>query len=122
MRPYKEGIYHSFNWRGWADFGTGALGDMACHTTNMPVMALELWDPIAVTAVKNPGIFENETYPGSSTLMFEFPERNGKVACKFYWYDGGNLPSDDLIAHLPEDFRKRIDDQKAGGQKRPAQL
>ncbi|MCA9037642.1 MAG: Gfo/Idh/MocA family oxidoreductase, partial [Planctomycetaceae bacterium] len=77
MRPYKEGIYHSFKWRGWVDFGTGALGDMACHTSNMPVMALELWDPIAVTAVKNPGLFEGETFPGSSSLMFEFPERNG---------------------------------------------
>lgn len=114
MRPYKEGVYHSFNWRGWADFGTGALGDMACHTTNMPVMALELWDPIAVTAVKNPGIFENETFPASSTLMFEFPERSGMVACKFYWYDGGNLPSQDLIDQLPEGFRKRIAAQQAG--------
>ena len=85
-------------------------------------MALELWDPIAVTAVKNPGIFENETFPGSTTLMFEFPERNGKVACKFYWYDGGNLPSDDLIAHLPEDFRKRIDEQKKAVGTRPARL
>jgi predicted dehydrogenase len=120
MRPYKEGVYHSFNWRGWADFGTGALGDMACHTTNMPVMALELWDPIAVTAVKNPGIFENETYPGATTLMFEFPERNGKVACKFYWYDGGNLPSAELLAHLPEGFQKRIDVQKGGGKKTSA--
>ncbi len=40
-------------------------------------MALKLWDPIAVTAVKNPGIFEGETFPGSSALMFEFPEREG---------------------------------------------
>lgn len=122
MRPYKEGVYHSFNWRGWVDFGTGALGDMACHTTNMPVMALELWDPIAVTAVKNPGIFEGETFPGSTTLMFEFPERNGMVACKFYWYDGGSLPSDDLIAQLPEGFRKQIEEQKKGGRKTSAAL
>ena len=34
MRPYKKGIYHSFNWRGVVDFGSGALGDMACHTTD----------------------------------------------------------------------------------------
>ena len=106
MRPFKEGVYHSFNWRGWVDFGTGALGDMACHTTNMPVMALKLWDPIAVTAVKNPGIFEGETFPGSSALMFEFPEREGLPACKFYWYDGGNLPGDDIISQLPETFPK----------------
>ena len=38
-------VYHPFKWRGWLDFGTGALGDMACHTTNMAVMSLELFDP-----------------------------------------------------------------------------
>ncbi|MCA9121531.1 MAG: Gfo/Idh/MocA family oxidoreductase [Planctomycetaceae bacterium] len=117
MRPFKKGVYHSFNWRGWVDFGTGALGDMACHTTNMPVMALELWDPIAVTAVKNPGIFEGETFPGSSALMFEFPKRGNLPACKFYWYDGGNLPSDDVITQLPESFQKRIQQQREGGRK-----
>ncbi|MDB4614134.1 Gfo/Idh/MocA family oxidoreductase [bacterium] len=117
MRPYKEGVYHSFNWRGWADFGTGALGDMACHTTNMPVMALKLWDPVAVTAVKNPGLFEGETFPGSSSLMFEFPEREGLPPCKFHWYDGGNLPEDSLIAQLPKRDQEKIAKQKAGGRK-----
>ncbi len=114
MRPFKEGVYHSFNWRGWLDFGTGALGDMACHTTNMPVMALKLWDPIAVTAVKNSGIVDNEQYPSNSILKFEFPERDGLVATNFYWYDGGNLPPDELIAQLPESFRKRVEEKKAG--------
>jgi hypothetical protein len=113
MRPYKEGVYHSFKWRGWVDFGTGALGDMACHTTNMPVMALKLWDPIAVTAVRNPGIFEGETYPGSSSLMFEFPEREGLPACKFYWYDGGNLPDEQILAKLPKSFLERIERQRS---------
>lgn len=114
MRPYKEGIYHAFNWRGWVDFGTGALGDMACHTANMPVMALELWDPIAVTAVKNPGIYAGETFPGSTMLKFEFPSRNGLAPCAFYWYDGGNLPSEELTAKLPESFQARIAKQRAG--------
>ncbi len=112
MRPYKQGVYHAFKWRGWVDFGTGALGDMACHTTNMPVMALNLWDPIAVTAVKNPGIFEGETFPGSSSLLFEFPERDGLSACNFHWYDGGNLPSDDILKQLPAKFQERIAKQK----------
>src|SRR5690606_37282457 len=48
-RPYGEG-YHDFKWRGWWDFGTGALGDMACHTTNLPFMALNARDPYAVEA------------------------------------------------------------------------
>jgi predicted dehydrogenase len=117
MRPFKDGVYHSFNWRGWVDFGTGALGDMACHTTNMPVMALELWDPVAVTAVKNPGIFEGETFPGSSSLMFEFPKRGNLPPCNFHWYDGGNLPEDSLISQLPASFQKRIQQQREGGRK-----
>jgi len=117
MRPFKEGAYHSFNWRGWVDFGTGALGDMACHTTNMPVRALQLWDPVAVTAIKNPGIVEGEQYPASSSLMFEFPERDGLPACKFFWYDGGNLPSDEVLSQTPESFQKRVAQQREGGRK-----
>ena len=128
MRPYKEGVYHSFKWRGWLDFGTGALGDMACHTTNMPVMALELWDPIAVTCVKNSGLVDNETFPAESTMKFEFPERNGMKPCHFFWYDGGsrnNLPSDEIIAKLDKLGNARVKrlakammDQKAGAQRK----
>ena len=44
------GVYHTFNWRGWQDFGTGALGDMACHTANMPFRALKLGYPTEVEA------------------------------------------------------------------------
>ena len=117
MRPYKEGIYHSFKWRGWLDFGTGALGDMACHTTNLPVRALELWDPIAVTSMANSGLVENETYPSNSTLKFEFPERNGLRPCEFFWYDGGNLPSDQLMDQMPASFKDQLAKQKAGGAK-----
>jgi hypothetical protein len=117
MRPFKQGAYHAFNWRGWIDFGTGALGDMACHTTNLSVMALQLWDPIAVTAVSNPGIYEGETFPGSSTIKFEFPKRGNLPACSFYWYDGGNLPSDEIISKLPESFQKRVQAQRDGKQK-----
>ena len=46
--PYVEEVYHAFNWRGWMDFGTGALGDMACHTVNMPFRALKLGYPTVV--------------------------------------------------------------------------
>ena len=85
MRPYNKG-YHPFAWRGWQDFGTGALGDMACHTVNMPFRALKLGYPTSIDA-KSTGI-NKETWPKSSQIRFEFPEREGLVPCSFTWYDG----------------------------------
>jgi len=88
-RPYHP-AYHPFKWRGWWAFGTGALGDMACHTLNMPYMALDLRDPTSVQA-KTSG-HNKETYPSWSVIDFEFPERNGRDALTLTWYDGGKKP------------------------------
>ncbi|HUG90942.1 MAG TPA: Gfo/Idh/MocA family oxidoreductase [Planctomycetaceae bacterium] len=96
-RPYVNNVYHPFKWRGWLDFGTGALGDMACHTANMAVMALDLFDPVTIEVAESPGVFENETYPKFSTLVFQFPERKGLPACKVTWYDGGKRPPQELL-------------------------
>jgi Oxidoreductase family, NAD-binding Rossmann fold/Oxidoreductase family, C-terminal alpha/beta domain len=74
-RPFKNGIYHPFNWRGWQDFGTGALGDMACHTVNMPFRALKLGYPIEIEA-ECAGM-NKETYPLASKIRFQFPARGG---------------------------------------------
>lgn len=86
-RPFKNGVYHDFNWRGWYDFGTGALGDMACHTVNMPFRALKLGYPNAVELEVASRIYP-ETFPLTSRIRFEFPERDGLPALKFWWYDG----------------------------------
>jgi len=86
-RPYKKDVYHAFAWRGWYDFGTGALGDMACHTVNMPFRALKLGYPTVVELELASRIYP-ETFPLSSRLRFEFPERDGLPPCKFWWYDG----------------------------------
>jgi predicted dehydrogenase len=104
-RPYVAGVYHPFKWRGWLDFGTGALGDMACHTANMAVMALELFDPTAVDVKTTSGIVENESYPKYSVLEYDFPERETILfqkgvklpACKMTWYDGQQYPPKELL-------------------------
>jgi predicted dehydrogenase len=96
MRPYKTGVYHPWNWRGWQDFGTGALGDMACHTVNMPFRALELGYPTEVEA--EAAAMNTEMYPLSSKIRFAFPERkvaNHKFSpVSLWWYDGGKPTSD----------------------------
>jgi predicted dehydrogenase len=91
-RPYSD-AYHSFKWRGWLDFGTGALGDMACHTINVAAMALNLFDPESVEVVDTSGIVDRETYPVWSIIRTHFGERDGRGPLSLTWYDGGdNLP------------------------------
>jgi hypothetical protein len=106
FRPYKKGTYHSFNWRGWYDFGTGALGDMACHTVNMPFRALKLGFPSAIECEMASRIYP-ETFPKTTRIRFDFPERDGLPPLKFWWYDGN--PGDALKPLRPEtDLTKEI--------------
>jgi predicted dehydrogenase len=84
-RPY-DPIYHPFSWRGWWDFGTGALGDMACHTANMAFMALKLGYPSSVEAES--GEINPETYPMWAKITFQFPARGDMPPVKFIWYEG----------------------------------
>lgn len=93
-RPYHE-AYHPFKWRGFWDFGTGALGDMACHTMNMPFMALNLRDPLAVTA-ETAG-HNQETYPGYSVIKYEFPGNDQRGPVTMMWHDGGKRPDQALF-------------------------
>ncbi len=93
-RPYHPS-YQPFSWRGWLDFGTGALGDMACHTINIAAMALELFDPETVEVVDTSGIVDNASYPVWSIIRTSFGPRNGRGPLTMTWYDGGdNLPKD----------------------------
>ncbi len=83
--PYNHEIA-PFNWRGYWRFGTGAMGDMGCHTCNLPYMGTELTEPTKVKAVcadLNP-----VTYPAWATVEYEFPNPKGGDPIKVYWYEG----------------------------------
>jgi predicted dehydrogenase len=92
-RPFAEG-YHPFNWRGWWDFGTGALGDMGCHIFNMPFMALNLRDPLSVQAETSG--HNKDSFPEWSIVNYEFGELNGRPPIKLTWYDSGKRPDDSV--------------------------
>jgi hypothetical protein len=96
-RHGRNAVYHPWVWRGWQDFGTGALGDMACHTANMPFRALKLGYPTEIEAVSSP--MNKETYPLKSTIRFEFPERESLAPVTLWWYDGGNPKPDHPFDH-----------------------
>jgi len=97
-RPYHP-AYAPVNWRGWWDFGTGALGDMGCHIIDHPVWALQLGMPSSVesrTTLEGSILDGNkpntETYPIASIITYEFPARGNLPPVRMTWYDGGLMP------------------------------
>lgn len=89
-RPYHS-AYHPFVWRGWRDFGTGALGDMGCHAFDPIFRALQLGHPTSVVASSTK--LNSETYPLASVVHYQFPARGDWPAVKLTWYDGGLKPN-----------------------------
>jgi len=89
-RPFNKG-YTPFNWRGWWDFGTGALGDMGCHIMDPANWALKLCHPTSVEVITQRGRNE-QTGPNQSVVKYEFPAREDMPELTLYWYEGGCLP------------------------------
>jgi len=89
VRPYHPD-YVPFKWRGWFDFGCGALGDMAVHNADPAFFALQLGAPIAAEAESSP--VNNETFPEWSIITYYFPAKGDRPAVTMKWYDGGKLP------------------------------
>src|SRR5450759_5188274 len=82
QRPYHP-AYLPFKWRGWWDFGTGALGDIGCHALDPVFRALKLGHPISVQASSTR--VNTETYPLASMVTYQFPARGEMPPMKLVW-------------------------------------
>jgi hypothetical protein len=124
-RPYVAGgegypnnfngmFYNPFNWRGFYDFGCGALGDMACHILGAPNLALRLGAPTSVECIKKEGA-SDFMFPKKSVIRFDFPARGTMPALKLFWYDGlkeapelPGVPKGELLGDMPgRPFRRQ---------------
>jgi len=123
-RPYVKKYYHPHNWRGWWDFGCGALGDMGCHTANMPFMALKLGHPATIQAESEE--LNPETYPAWARIAYEFPARVELPPVKVFWYEGhkdGNVVqppvelTEKVVAEYNKVLARRKDPRVDGGKK-----
>ncbi len=115
--PYHP-IYHPFNWRGWTDYGVGALGDMGAHLIDQPFWALGLTYPTSIEATSTPwGTMQlpeparltasnrpknrQVSYPVATTVHYEFAARGAQPPVRLSWYDGGLYPARPSM--LPDD-------------------
>jgi predicted dehydrogenase len=84
-------IYHPFNWRGWTDWGVGAIGDMGAHLIDVSMWSLDLGLPTTIETVST--LFNGASYPHATMTFYEFPARGKMPPVKLTWYDGGLLPN-----------------------------
>ncbi len=95
MLPWHP-IYHPFNWRGWTNFGSGALGDMGAHLIDHPYWALGLTYPTVIEATSTPWGGDQgrpASYPISMLVHYDFPARGAQPPVRMSWYDGGLMPA-----------------------------
>jgi hypothetical protein len=93
-------VYHPFVWRGWSEFGSGVVGDIAPHSMNVIFMALDLGPPSAVEVVESSGM-KKEMYPEWSVVRWEWPQRGIHPPFRIYWYDGGKFPPAHITGVTP---------------------
>ncbi len=98
-RPYKRGAYHRIMWRAFYDFGTGAFGDMACHTMNLAFRGLELGTVLAGEAVEISERYD-DTYPQYSQVRLTYAARGKQPPVALTWYDGYRKPPAEIMPQV----------------------
>lgn len=110
--PYQP-VYIPFGWRGWYEFGTGALGDMACHMLDPAFRLLPIDYPteiecsVAQLRDGNGEVYLPDCFPTSTTVHFRFPRVGGGSDIKLSWYDGGIMPKRPAELRDSEPFGNR---------------
>jgi len=104
-RDYHDNL-HPFKWRGWLDFGAGALGDMGCHIMDGAVWALKLGEAKTVEVEAESSGVNSETFPKWSIVTYKFPARGSMPPVTLKWFDGNKRPPRpaDLEPERKEDF------------------
>ena len=120
-RRRDDRVYHPFAWRGWWDFGTGALGDMACHILDASFWALDLKYPTAVEALGGEPR-KPESAPSWEIIRYEFPARRDMPELKLTWYDGGKRPPGGALRWREGHRWRRSVDRRQGQDLRPRRL
>ena len=98
-RPFKKNVYHAFKWRGWFDFGTGAMGDIACHLLSAAWRGLALGRVLSVETLKTTPRFE-ETYPAATTVKLVVASGRQTKPVEIFWYDGKTGPDAETIRSI----------------------
>ncbi len=99
VRPFRKGVYHRIAWRAFYDFGTGAFGDMACHTMNLAFRGLELGKVLSGEAVEISKRYD-DTYPQYSKVRLTYAARGRKPSVELYWYDGYRKPAAEIMPQV----------------------
>jgi len=101
-RPFKSGVYHPAEWRKRVGFGTGTLGDMACHIMSPPYRALGLTAPVSVTAFGPPPTRDNWSLNAKVHWVFPGTPLTADKTIDFWWYDGTERPPEAILSLVGE--------------------
>ncbi len=100
MRPFKKEVYHPFNWRGFVDFGSGALGDMACHTTDGIYAIMKPGYAATAEPVTMTGPVKDQ-FPAGMVLKSTYRAKDGRPGFTTYWYEGYKAEKDQNGKPIP---------------------